>query len=231
MTRGQLKTQFRLRTPNATKTNIDDTKLETEIGFAVDEVNLVAKVYKGDAKFNVTAEKQEYKVSEQSNLQSVFLAFASPGLFWNDGSKWNELFPKTQEWMDKNFPGWRNQSSGTPKFYWKEGDSIFVHPKPDTTLANGFWAYFVKKSETVTSDDNYLWNNSTTEILSLRPMDKAILAYLQWTLGPTLGIEQASMVMSEAKYRRILAIAARQVKSRTDLSRDRDFRLRIQGVY
>jgi len=183
MTLNDLKTLARAYVPGAKTSVINDTVLELILNNGAKEVAAITICLKANTQFNAVADQREYSLS---SVVGDFLVMDDPGLWWNEGgTHWKQLIPKTMKWLDENRANWRDEDSGNPMYYYQEGDTIGVHPKPDTTLASGFHIYYGRKPTPMTDATHYAFEGST-EIDQLSLFDEAILYYWKWKVGPAL---------------------------------------------
>lgn len=70
----------------------------------------------------------------------------------NDEANEYKLTKKTWDWYKENFPNPENQS-GTPRFYIRRGDKVYLAPRP--TSAIDYTAYFVKLQNDLSLDDDF----------------------------------------------------------------------------
>lgn len=214
----QFRQLIRAYVPSAKTSVIDDTLLDLIINEGVKDVNIFALAYKGNQKFTVTAEQQEYLMSD---VITDFLMFDESGLWWNDGSSsspnWKRLGSYTRRALDDDWPRWRDDDSDNPLRYIIENNILTIHPKPNTTLSSGFWAFYIKKPTSMTAATHYPFSGSTVEITSLAILDDAIVDYVRWKLARPLGKDQQG-VITEQDYRKNLAIKIQALNRRLDIS-------------
>lgn len=201
MNLSNLKTLARAYVPQAVVRAINKTTLELILNEATLDVALRTICLETDTTFNVVADQVEYDIT--TNV-SDFLVISDGGLWWNDGSQWQELIPKTIKWLNENIPTWRNMSSGTPQYYAQYGDKLLIHPASDTALADGLKLYYGKKPQTMTASGHYPFGY-TTEIARLAPLSEAILAYWEWKALKILGKKQESLAAKFQEYLEIIA--------------------------
>jgi len=186
MTLSELKTITRAITPGAKPQVISDTVLTLMLNQGALDIASYTMCLKTNIKFDVVSDQQEYNLS---TVVPKYLNIDKQGIWWNTGSKWKQLYPRTLKWLDENLNNWRDRSSGTPRYYAIEGDVVTIVDKPDTSLSNGFWIYYAKKPTDMTSDTHYPFSGSTTEYSYLSIFDMAICKYAKWQLAPMLSKE------------------------------------------
>lgn len=84
------------------------------------------------------------------------------GVWYLDAdSDWQQLEMKPRRWLNQNFPGWMNDDSSEPQYYFVEGNQIHLYPQPDTTRSNGLKMYGGIKPTDISSGYDYAFNNKT----------------------------------------------------------------------
>jgi len=226
----EYRTLIRLYVPSAKVTRVNDNQLDTLINRGVNDVNEFALAYQGNKKIDVTAEEDTIDLTSEID---DYLTIDKPGVWWNSGSasspNWIKLDPYTRESLDREFPLWRDDASNDPQRYIIESNKLITHPKADTTLSEGLWAYFIKTAVAMTSGEHYPFTGSLVEITAFRVLDDAIIDYVRWKLARPLGQEQLG-VITERDYRANLADKTRQLKRRLDLTASDLNRMRGQTI-
>lgn len=196
---------------------IQDADILELVSQAVDEVNLFAKVYKGFTDFNITANLQTYSLS--SVAPNYLGPVKIPLKFKDANNKWQKVYPKTLPWIEQVYPDWLNASSTpVPKWYWIDGDELGFHFKPSTTKTSGARLYHLKKGTPIAAG-TFPFTGSSTELIALRPLDEAIIAWIKWKLEPSFGAN-TDIDIREREYMKLLARAARQIRRRPDYTSD-----------
>lgn len=226
MTLTDFRTLIRMYVPLAKITKITNTTLNTLFNKAVDDVNVYAMAYKGNKKFTATADDGEYDIHTEID---DYMAIDESGLWWNNGTNWKKLEPMTRRSLDDEYSTWRNDSSGNPLRYFIEQDKIEIHPKPDTTLVDGFWIFYTKVAVSMTLDTHYPFTGSTTEITALRILDDAIIDYVRWKLSGPLGNTKKG-ILTEKEYRTNLAEKISLLTRRLDLTASLDNRMQGPAI-
>ena len=218
MTLDQFRTVIRAYVPSAQVSVIGNTLLDLLINKGVDDVNLRAAAYLGDKKFNVTA---EVRTLELHTVISDFAAMAEGGVWWNTGTAssvdWKKLDPYTRRSLNDQYPQWMNQTSSDPLRYIQEGDNLQIDPMPNTTLSNGFWAFYIKKATSMTDGTHYPFSGSTIQIASLSILDDAIIDYVRWKLAGPLKSDNQGILL-EQDYEKSVAQKIQLFKRRLDIS-------------
>src|SRR3990167_2601830 len=98
---GDLKTLARAYVPQATVRVITNDVLELILNEAALDVATRTHCLKAVGTFNVTASDGEYNLSDELTR---YLMLLEPGIWWNNGTNWIELDPKTMDFMDERYP-------------------------------------------------------------------------------------------------------------------------------
>lgn len=162
------------------------TQLTALLNEGVFEVNALTKVYKGYKDIDIVAEQQIYQLSV---VDTEFMGMDKPGVFFKDSNgDWCNVYPKTLTWLATRYPGFLNaESAAVPRWYWQDGDDLGFYNKPDASQTAGARIYRIKKPTNMGNDDHYPFSGSAIELVALRPLDDAILAYARWKLAPAFG--------------------------------------------
>lgn len=195
MNLGELKTLTRGSVPGAKSSIVKPSTLELFINMAVLDIAVYTACLKANKKFNVTADKSEYSITE---FIDDYLTADTSGLLWNNGSEWQLLDPMTLASLDKDYPYWRDHSSNDPLRYTIDGDIITLNPAPDTTLSSGLWLYYGKKPEKMTASSHYPFTGNDTELPYLKMFDEAIIKYVEWKIAPILNKKSEEAVLLQS---------------------------------
>jgi len=218
MTLDNLKILARAYVPGAKTNVVSDTVVELILNNGAVEVAALTICLKTNKKFNVVADQREYLLS---SVLGDFLVMDDPGVWWNDGTSWKQLHPKTMKWLDENRMNWRNEASGDPMYYYQENDTIGFHPKPDTTLTEGFHIYYGRKPVLMTAAEHYAFEG-ITEITHLSILDEAILYYFKWKVQPALNKDSADdFRRNEYAFKTEVALKKAMLARRPDMSASR----------
>lgn len=214
--------RIKLGTPNLNQTGIDDDYLTELFNQAVDQVNLLTKVYKTFTDFNIVADKRIYDLSVVAPL---YLGTDKRGFFFKDGNdKWNgQVIPKTEAWLSERYPDYLNASSTVlPRWVWIDGNELGLYPPPSTEKTKGARLYHLRKSNPMTTDDHYPFTGSGVQITAFIALDDAIIAYVKWKLAPSFG-NVSDVDLRRREYMDECRKGAKQVKRRRDLTNDSDY--------
>jgi len=216
MNLGNLKSLSRAQTPGAKVQKVSDTVLQLIINQGVIDIAAYTICLKANKKFDVVEDVDEYLLSEEID---DFLTIDESGIWWNNGSNWKKLLPETLKSLDEYWPNWRDLTSGDPTKYTIDGDMLTIVRPPDTSLTDGFWAYYGKKPVAMTKSSQYPFVGDTTENPRLTIFDSTILAYVKWQLSPIL-----NKAIEADKYMQLYIVDREEKKgifdNRPDVSSD-----------
>lgn len=218
MTLAEFIQRIKLQVPNLGQTGVTDTYLKTLLNRAVDQVNLLTKVYAGYTDFNIEAEKRTYNLS---SVAPLFLGRDKRGVFFkNRSDTWEDVIPKTEAWLSERYPDYLNSTAvELPEYYYIGGDEIGFYPQPSTSKALGARIYHLKKSNPMTNDAHYPFTGTTTEIGAFIPCDDAIISYVRWKLSPAFGAV-SDVDLREREFINECRKAAMQVRRSPDIMND-----------
>jgi hypothetical protein len=217
--------RIKLQVPNIGQSGVKDDYLTTLLNTGADETNLLTKSYKGYTDFNIEANKANYSAAL---VAPNYLGADKRGLFLkNSAGKWKKITSKTEAYINTTYPDYLNATSvAMPNFCWLEGDDIGFYPAPSTAYTLGCRLYHLKKSNPMTSGDHYPFSGSTTEIVALRPLDSAIIAYCRWKLSPAFGTV-TDVDLREREFLNEARKGAMQIRRRPDLSQSQENGIQI----
>ena len=218
----EYKTLTRAYIPGAKAQVITNDVLNLILNKGVRDIAGYTACLKANKRFDVEADKAEY---ELSSVIGDYLTPDKPGLWWNSGTQFVKLNPRTLEYLDTNRPNWKDLGSGTPQDYSIDGDIITLVPAPETTLAEGLWLYYGKNSVDMSKEDDYPFSGSSKEYTHLSVFDDAIINYCTWKINPILNKDQ-TLDITEAQYKRAREEAYKIFKKRRDIAADSEARLR-----
>lgn len=222
MTLAQIRQLARGMIPGAKIQVIDNATMDLILNEGVKDIASNTCCLKANKKFNVVASKFEYILS---TVITDYFAVDKSGLWWNNGSVYRPVYPRTLKWFDDNRLTWRNSGNATPLFYSIDGDILTVTPPPETTLTDGFWLYYGKKPVPMTEDTHYPFSGSTTELTHLSIFDFAIILFAKWKIEPILN-KDADANLSMQEYLRERAEKENTFNKRRDIISDNSTRMR-----
>ncbi len=198
---GNLRLLSRLNVPRAKISRVNNATLDLIINEVARDINARLKLLRTDAKFEKTAEQYKYDLSDASDTVERFYKIDEPGIWWNSNTvavvNYRRLFPRTVKWLDKNQEGWRNQGSGDPRYYAKQGKFLIFHPTPSITLADGFWLYYIENTIDMDSANYFPWGH-TSKISEYAFLTDLIIKGVEVWLKPPVGKKQeGSAAMAE----------------------------------
>jgi hypothetical protein len=183
MTLLQLMNIARATIPGAKPNVIDDTTLILLLNNATTDIVVNTKCLPTNKKFNVVASQQTYSLT---SAIGNFLLPDKSGLWWNNGTQFTQLYAKTLKWLDRNYGNWRSLDVGNPIYYTIDGDLITVVQTPNTSLASGFWLYYIAAPTFMASPGDFPFVGNAVEQPRLRVFDEAIMKYAKWKISPMI---------------------------------------------
>ena len=183
-----------------------------------------------DETFNVVADQANYLTSD---ISTNFLVPHESGIYWNSGTTaspvWVQLDPVTKKYLDEHIPTWRTASSASPIYYYLEANTISFYPAPETSLDDGFKAYFYRKASPMSSGGHYAFEGST-EIPSLIIFDTSFQKYLEWRVSKILGKDPTIQTAYEQEYIRDRSINLALLNRRPDIVNSKKARMKTQRM-
>ncbi len=231
MTLSEFRQRLKLQVPNMNQNGVSDTFLDLLINQACDKANMIAKVYKGYTDFNIEADKRLY---DFANYVPGFLGTDKRGVYFKDSNDdWEHIWPKTEKQLRRVYPNYLNATSvSVPNWYYfsdddsEKGPGVAFYPPPSTTKSSGGRIYHLKKANYMTAGSHYPFSGSNTELISLRPLDDAIVAYCVWKISPSFGAV-TDKDLRKAEFIAECKDAARQIRRRQDVSGEPTNKMRI----
>jgi len=214
---GDLKSISRGIVPGAKTSVISNTVRDLILNEGAKNVAALTQPLKTSTLFAATADIDEYDLT---TIDSKFLSITEEGLWWDNGTNWIQLKPRTIKWLDDNYSTWRDADSSDPEYYYQYGDTIGVYPAPDTTLADGFKLYYSEQPPTMTSNAKFPFGGDT-EISRLAILSESILTY--WRVQALKIIGKASgdeITIAKKDYMEEVAEKAVLINNRFDISAD-----------
>lgn len=222
---GEMLNRLRRAIPSLTVESASDDVLRGELNIAVNEVNRWAQAYTGYTEFNFVPEQQLYPISQ---YVPRYLGITKSGVWWQDASStFQYRIAKTMRWLDLTIPNWRDAPSGQPFWYFIDGNNIGFYQKPST--AYKVRVHHLMKAIPMDNNNNYPWENTTTELTALQPLDDAIVAFARFRLSPAVGKEGNENPIWQ-EYLREINKAMQQIRRRKDLTSDADSFERVEGI-
>jgi len=222
----ELIVRVKLDVPSIGVTGMTNVQLTVLLNQGCDEVNLIAKIYKGYTDFDTVANQEEYALSV---VAPKYLGISKAGVWVKDANgNLSEVFPRTEDYMNEFIPNWRSISGASfPEWYWQDVDIVRFYPVINTATTAGVRIYHLKKSNPMSNDDHYPWSGDTVEIGALRPMDDTLIDFVRWKLSPAKGEGEGKESYTREDFLMTVRRAAQQVKRRPDLTIDHDYRIRL----
>lgn len=224
MNRGQLVTRLELYKNKVKKAN--QTTLQSLVQEGADDICNRLILLPTSKKITVTAEERYYTIHEYID---DFLVMDDTVLQWYNGTGWTDLLPLTFKQLDDEYRNWRNGSSADPMRYAiRNSYEIILDPIPDTTLAEGLWVYYGKRPDRMSTNSDYPFSGSTTEIPQFVHLQELIIEYAEWKLLKALDKEKS--LEQEKLYKLHIEEARLLLDRRPDLTSDEDYKMRTRKV-
>ena len=177
------KSYLRAVIPAATISSVPDAMLTQVLNSGALDIAKKTLCLKKNQQFNVVAGQGQYDLNA---ILGDYLTPDKSGLYWNNGTEFTEVFPKTTKQLDNEYPNWRILSPGNPQFYAIEETILTVVLTPNTSLVNGFWFYYTPMSTDMVNSGDFPFVGSANEIRRLRIFDESLEAYCRWKISPML---------------------------------------------
>lgn len=220
-----LKKRIKIRKPNIGQTGIKDADLIELINQAVDRCNEIGKFYTKTSYFDSEEDIAEYAISEKI---TDFLGIDKVPIYFKDSNgDYQKVYPRSKAYIAKVFPDYMNADSvDIPQYYYIDGDRLVLYPAPNVTRTNALRVEHLKTSTPMTNDDDFPFTGSTTEITAFRPMDEAIVAFVDWQIEPAYG-KVSDTDLGERRFTTEVRKAKRKIKRRPDAIGDPGRRMRL----
>jgi hypothetical protein len=209
-------TRCKVKIPAVKASGLADADLTNIINEAVVEVNLITKVYRGYTDFNIVNGLSTYPLSQYVPLfQQMVTAGLWVSMNGNPPADLVRVIPRTEEWLNKRLPSWRQALPSTlAQYYYQSADNLQVYPPMNANIVKGARLHHTILP-TPMAGNAFPFTGTDVEITALRPLDKAIVEYVRWTLDPAL-----AMVNGEDQgYMRFISFcqtAMKQIKAKPD---------------
>lgn len=229
MNLGDLKSQYRLIGADAKR--LSDPDLVKLINRAAVDIAKRIILLQKDATFDVVAGQDKYQISAIPKIDD-FLVLDKDGLwFKNLNNTFEELDPYTRPEMNRRFRAWRDEPASIPIRYFFTSDTLIVHPKPDTSLVDGFLLHYGAKPVPMAVDGDFPFGAS--DIAAYEGLDASILNYVQWKTRLMLGKTQnraPSERSLELIYKAQLREEEKLIKRRWDLVGSERAKMKMRRV-
>lgn len=224
-----LESYLRTIVPSANTKRISQTKLRILINKGVRNVNILGNVLTKEGFFKALADVGEYVIATQSGI-SDYVGIGESGVWYNKGTATNTFYDDLegadQPYLDVKVPRWRDQASGNPLYAVIETNRIIIYPKPSATLSSAFLLPdYIYAPKDMTNGDHFPFTGTTTENKELDVLDDAIISYVRWMLGLSVG-KEAQGVVNRQEYIATVETTTKLLKRRPDFRSNRDFRLK-----
>lgn len=215
MNRGDLRTRCQLKIPNIKTSGVTPDALNSLINEAVEQVNLLAKVYRGYTDFNIVANQAQYQLSI---IAPTFQQMVTAGLWVRNSStgKLLRVIPRTVEWFNKRLPTWRDATpTNISQYYYREGDDLMLYPAMNANQVAGGRIHHTFIPATMNQDSNFPFSGTDKEITSFQPLDRAIVEYVRCELDPSLN-QITGEEMRYPSFVNLVNLGMRQIKAKGD---------------
>lgn len=149
-----------------------------------------------------------------------YLSIDKEGIWWKNGSEWEELYPRTKKYLDNKLPNWRSDSDGSPQRYALNGDTFIPHPKPTSTATDAFLVNFIQRPPIMTEDGHFPFpvgaTQSGTERSDLSILSDTIILYSEWMILGSLKKRQEAFEKRN-EYFEDLLIKQKFINRRRDI--------------
>lgn len=211
----------RLQVPGANLQVISSPDLWIFINKGVQDVNQRLKVRRKNFKFNGIAGQMSYAIS---TTIPDFVCMDYSGLYFQNGSLWQQLLPKDRKWMDENVYSWRDFVSGATLYYFQENDELAIVPAPAVVGTPAYWIYYIQQVVAMSNGNQFPFTGATIETPSYQCLDDGIINYCQWKLQALLGAK-AQGVMDQQEYLAELVKVEEIYVRRPDMTASRYFKM------
>ena len=230
MTLENLRAFARAIIPGCKTDVVSNILLDQLLNAGVHDIAVYTKCLPTNKKFSAVASQGD--ILNPYIISTVIGDYLLPdkaGLWWNRGTvaapDYKQLWPRTEAWLDKNRPNWRDIDDGDPQDYLIHGNNLIIIPAPDTALTDAFWLFYFKTPTTMANVASYPFSGSTTEFTHLSMFDLAIIKWVAWQIFPMLNKNQDAN-MSLAEYIKIREEKYSLYKRRPDISNSSDAALK-----
>ena len=199
----------RLAVPGANLQVISSPDLWIYINKGAQDVNQRLKVMRTNKQFTDPAYNANgnYTPTTAFNISALFNSLGFPqfvcmddsGLYWQNGSLWQQLLPKDRKWCDENVYTYRNFTPGYPLYYFQENDVLQLVPPPSVVFSPSYWIYYIQQVTPMGNGNQFPFTGQTYETQSYNCLDDGIVNYCQWKLQALLG-NKAQGTMDQQEY-------------------------------
>jgi hypothetical protein len=192
----------RLAVPGANLQVISSPDLWIYINKGVQDVNQRLKVRRKNKTFIDPSYGTSNAPTQDFSLASIlpdFVCMDDSGLYYQNGSLWQQLLPKDRKWLDENVYSWRNFQPGSPLYYIQENDDLGIIPAPGVIYSPTYWIYYIQQVVWMSNGNQFPFTAATIETPSYQCLDDGIVNYCQWKLQALLGAK-AQGVMDQQEY-------------------------------
>lgn len=160
----------------ATTTVLDNDDQLLIFNNGILEITRETKCLPTYAQFDTVAEQMEYDLSTLITDYLCPLDEDLMNVYYYDASEYDELDIVTIGYLNSEWSEWQTADSGEPERCVILGDTLYLHPKPDSAITNGVKFYYCKKPAEMDDTNVYPWGG-TVELPRLSPYQTVILDY------------------------------------------------------
>lgn len=102
--------------------------------------------------------------------------------YYNTSGSYKRIYPVTKAYLDNNNAQWRTASAGTPRWYYRYGQSIIAYPTPDSSIKN-FTVDLILLSNPFINLSQMPFN----QLPYLTPFHASLKLYLMWRAKIKIG--------------------------------------------
>ena len=212
---------IRLRIPEISSTTvISDANMLILTNLICKEFADLTECLPTYTQFDTVNGTQIYSVSTEI---PTYLRMRKEGAFWYDttNTKWTQLRSRLFSQINEHEKTWINRGSGSPLYFWIEGNEIGLHPKPDTTtlLDTGVRVYHYAQSTNMDGGTKYPFSGSTTQYPHLAQYDETIVDGVRYKVKQILNKAQEAEEPKALFFAKCEKIK-QELLSRPDLVKD-----------
>ena len=214
-----LRSLARLKVPQAPTGVITDANQLIIFNNGVLEITRETKCLPGYSEFDTEKDVMEYDLTTKASSYLCPLDEDLMKVYYYNGSKYTELEIVTLSYLDEDFSDWQTANSGSPECCVLLGDTLYLHPRPASTIVKGIKLFHCKKPTPMDTASNiYPWNGAT-EIIRLSPYHTVVLDYYEKEAFEILDInDPASARRSRATQKYLDKILWMKAKIREDIN-------------
>lgn len=192
-------------------------------------------------RFNCVASTSSYSLT--SNVSDYYKP--REGGLWHNYSAtstsatstyWERCKPVTARLLDTKYPSWRDDDpSDFVDKYWIEGDMLYTHYTPSTSITNGFEFYYYGLPTDMSALTHYPFTGSTSQENRFSQYDRILLVYYEYRALGIMGYK-SDATNKELEFYQLCEKAKAEMQDRPDIAQDAEIRpksyiSRYRGMY